>query len=165
MNRANNNTSTTNTNNIDHKGLKHVVVCDTNVFLSGTKYLWRLLSNDTPLLIGVPFGVVKDLEDKRNDQDAIGKNAREILNALDKRQSGTIIVQRMEDVPPANSVLKLGNDDLIIRYAAELAKSERSVVAMITGDTSLRVKARGYPNELVLFESPEAYLHSLKPNR
>jgi hypothetical protein len=152
------------TNN--HKGLKHVVVCDTNALLSDTPQLWRLLSNDTPLLIGVPFSVVKDLENLVSLQTEESGVARRVLNALDKRSSGTIIVQRIEDVPSTStSAVKLGNDDLIIRYAAELAKSERSGVALITSDTGLRVKGRGYPNELVLYESPDAYLMSLKPNR
>lgn len=134
--------------------MPNTVVLDTSVLLSAGKAALYSFEQDNVVL---PFVVVTELENKRNDPD-LGLAARSTLRALDDLMSsgdlhekgvslgegyGTLRVEmnHVNDVPAALKNQPSTNDLKIISVAHALWLELDEEVTLVTKDTPLRIKA------------------------
>lgn len=132
-------------------------ILDTSVLLHDPRSLYAFGDNE----VVIPSVVIEEIDGKKNDQNIIGRNAREIARELDKlREQGSLCRGislsnggRLHVEMNHRSLSSFGeyfhevnNDNRILAVALNLhveeeAKKEKNEVVLVSKDVIMRIKA------------------------
>lgn len=142
--------------------MKKTYILDTNVLLSDGNSLFGFEEHDLVL----PLIVLEELDRHKDRQDEVGRNAREVVRKLADltkinkdfkagvplgKSLGILRILSLEDIWPENAPHKLpveletkkSGDNVIAQFCVNyIAKNNTEVVALVTRDTILRLKAQ-----------------------
>ncbi len=142
--------------------MKKTYILDTNVLLSDGNSLFGFEEHDLVL----PLIVLEELDRHKDRQDEVGRNAREVVRKLADltkvnkdfkagvplgKNLGILRILSLEDIWPENAPHKLpveletkkSGDNVIAQFCVNyIAKNSTEVVALVTRDTILRLKAQ-----------------------
>ena len=142
--------------------MKKTYILDTNVLLSDGNSLFGFEEHDLVL----PLIVLEELDRHKDRQDEVGRNAREVVRKLADltkinkdfkagvplgKNLGILRILSLEDIWPENPPHKLpmeletkkSGDNTIAQFCVNyIAKNSTEVVALVTRDTILRLKAQ-----------------------
>ena len=142
--------------------MKKTYILDTNVLLSDGNSLFGFEEHDLVL----PLIVLEELDRHKDRQDEVGRNAREVVRKLADltkvnkdfktgiplgKNLGILRILSLEDIWPENPPHKLpmeletkkSGDNTIAQFCVNyIAKNITEVVALVTRDTILRLKAQ-----------------------
>lgn len=142
--------------------MKKTYILDTNVLLSDGNSLFGFEEHDLVL----PLIVLEELDRHKDRQDEVGRNAREVVRKLADltkinkdfkagvplgKSLGILRILSLEDIWPENAPHKLpveletkkSGDNVIAQFCVNyIAKNSTEVVALVTRDTILRLKAQ-----------------------
>lgn len=129
-------------------------ILDTNVLLSDTSAIYSFEEND----VVIPLVVLEELDKQKSRVDEIGRNARQIARELDSLRTvgsnlsegvklssngATGLLRVMSSkgtVSLPHDLQKEKADNQIIQLAAELQKSTKEPVILVSKDINVRVK-------------------------
>ena len=142
--------------------MKKTYILDTNVLLSDGNSLFGFEEHDLVL----PLIVLEELDRHKDRQDEVGRNAREVVRKLADltkvnkdfkagvplgKNLGILRILSLEDIWPENPPHKLpmeletkkSGDNTIAQFCVNyITKNSTEVVALVTRDTILRLKAQ-----------------------
>lgn len=129
--------------------MRKTFVLDTNILLHSAKSLESFEDN----IVALPIEVLEELDRFKSRNDELGRNAREVIRALDQMRGsgqlqegiplpngGIVKIVMPEDSPGGPRWLEGGPDNKILMIAYQLAKKGNRVI-FVSKDLNARIKA------------------------